>query len=153
VDSNQVIGWIFVGLILLIVAYAVLRISSTKFKDLPPARRMVRSLEYLLWSFAACALCVGVVVFMGSSSLGTGLLLALALVAVVAIMLRSPKADTKAAHFNAKFRIARNGEDLGDLDLPSVKLMLKDGRLTLDDYYFEPSVGDWLPIRSNKHLG
>lgn len=77
---------------------------------------------------------------------------------------RNPKADTdvKALIEYQKFhqakareekqkaqealRIARGGQDLGSMDLPRIKLMLRQGELSLQDYYFDDMVGDWQPL-------
>jgi hypothetical protein len=44
---------------------------------------------------------------------------------------------------NKTLRIAKDGVDLGDLDIPSVKLRLKTGELILSDYYYDQSSSDW----------
>lgn len=45
-----------------------------------------------------------------------------------------------------QLRIASGGEDLGDVPVPTVKLMLKTGKLTPQDYYFDVHANDWLAL-------
>lgn len=49
-------------------------------------------------------------------------------------------------------RVAKNGQDLGDMDIPKIKLMLRSGELTLQDYYFDRDSNDWMPLESNPFL-
>lgn len=46
----------------------------------------------------------------------------------------------------ATIRIAKDGQDLGSLDIPRVKLMLRQKELSLEDFYFDEIVGDWQPL-------
>lgn len=52
----------------------------------------------------------------------------------------------------ATMRIAKDGQDLGDLDVPTVLLMLKTGRLTGQDYYFDVAANEWLTLDANPDL-
>ena len=45
-----------------------------------------------------------------------------------------------------KLRIASNGQDLGEMSVATVKLMLKSGKLTQQDYYFDPDSDDWMQL-------
>lgn len=54
--------------------------------------------------------------------------------------------QTQAQAAPTYLRIAKGGQDLGLLDIPRVKLMMRQGELTLKDYYFDDLVGDWQPI-------
>lgn len=57
------------------------------------------------------------------------------------------RADENLRAFAApKLRIAKDGADLGEMDLPSVKLQIKTGGLTSLDYYYNDSIGDWRPL-------
>ena len=49
-------------------------------------------------------------------------------------------------------RIAKDGNDLGDMDIPKVKLMLLKGELSQQDYYFDAAINNWLPIESHPDL-
>lgn len=46
----------------------------------------------------------------------------------------------------SKLRVAKDGTDLGEIDLPSVKLHLKTGLLTQSDYYYDPNQSDWVTL-------
>ena len=43
----------------------------------------------------------------------------------------------------SKLRIAKDGTELGEMDIPSVKLHIKTGQLTAFDYYYDSTLGDW----------
>jgi len=43
-----------------------------------------------------------------------------------------------------KLRIASNGQELGEMPVATVKLMLKSGKLTPQDYYFDAGANDWM---------
>lgn len=45
-----------------------------------------------------------------------------------------------------KLRVAKDGADIGELDVPAVKLQIKTGSLTSLDYYYDESAGDWRPL-------
>jgi len=49
-------------------------------------------------------------------------------------------------------RIAKDGQDLGDIDIPKVKLMLKTGELTNQDYYFDLEANEWMTLDCNPSL-
>ena len=51
-----------------------------------------------------------------------------------------PKSET------AKLNISKGGEDLGRMDIPSIKAMLKRGELTPQDHYFDAELNDWLTL-------
>ena len=44
------------------------------------------------------------------------------------------------------YRIASNGEDLGDMPIATVKQMLNAGKLTSQDYYFDPNANEWISL-------
>jgi type II secretory pathway pseudopilin PulG len=50
-------------------------------------------------------------------------------------------------------RIASDGQDLGEMPLATVKLMLKTGKLTQQDYYFDANANDWIELASCPDLG
>lgn len=45
-----------------------------------------------------------------------------------------------------QLRVAKDGNDLGNMDVPSVILSIKTGRLTENDFYFNPHMDDWFPL-------
>ena len=51
-----------------------------------------------------------------------------------------PKGET------AKFNISKGGEDLGRMDVPSIKSMLKNGELTMQDHYFDTEMNEWMTL-------
>jgi hypothetical protein len=48
--------------------------------------------------------------------------------------------------------IAKNGEDLGPVTVAEVKRMLADGRLTIEDYYFDVCCNEWLELAGHPTL-
>lgn len=58
---------------------------------------------------------------------------------------------SEASHITALsdrlLRIAQNGQDLGDHPLLTVQEMIRTGSLTLDDYYFDETRNEWMPLR------
>lgn len=58
---------------------------------------------------------------------------------------------SEASHITALtdrlLRIAQNGQDLGDHPLLTVQEMIRAGTLTLDDYYFDETRNEWVPLR------
>jgi hypothetical protein len=50
-------------------------------------------------------------------------------------------------------RIAKDGLDLGDFDIPYVKLMLRTGELTRQDYYYDTERNDWMTIGCRSDFG
>lgn len=48
--------------------------------------------------------------------------------------------------------ISKGGEDLGQLSVADVKRMLDDGRLTLEDSYFDTSCNEWLDLAGHPTL-
>ena len=44
------------------------------------------------------------------------------------------------------YRIARNGEDLGEFPASTIKQMITAGQLTLMDYYFDVEANDWMQL-------
>lgn len=45
-----------------------------------------------------------------------------------------------------KLRIATGGEDLGEMPISTVQLLLKNGRLTQQDHYFDQASNTWMPL-------
>jgi len=45
-----------------------------------------------------------------------------------------------------RLTIAKGGEDKGQMDISTVKAMLNNGELTLQDHYFDPESNDWLTL-------
>jgi hypothetical protein len=54
--------------------------------------------------------------------------------------------ESLRAFAEPKLRVAKGGADIGEMDLPSVKLHIKTGHLTSVDYYYDQSLGDWHPL-------
>jgi hypothetical protein len=48
--------------------------------------------------------------------------------------------------------VSRNGEDLGSLSVAEVRRMLDDGRLSLEDYYYDTSCSDWIELAGHPTL-
>lgn len=46
------------------------------------------------------------------------------------------------------FRIARNGQDLGELPVSTIKQMIASGQLSMQDYYFDTGANDWKLLAS-----
>ena len=61
---------------------------------------------------------------------------------------RTSKDKTKAVERAAKIRVAKDGQDLGPIDLPAIKLHLRSGHLTWHDYYYDEDAADWLALAS-----
>lgn len=61
---------------------------------------------------------------------------------------RTEKDKVKAVEKTAAIRVAKDGEDLGLMDLPSIKLRLRSGQLTSLDYYYNEEDADWRPLGS-----
>jgi hypothetical protein len=59
-----------------------------------------------------------------------------------AILVNTPQKQVQLT----TIRIAKNGLDLGDFDIPKVKLMLRNGELTRQDYYYDTQCNDWMTI-------
>jgi len=55
--------------------------------------------------------------------------------------------------YQANLRIASIGQDLGELPVATVKLMLKTGKLTPQDYYFDADCNDWMQLDCCNALG
>lgn len=61
---------------------------------------------------------------------------------------RTDKDKTKHLERIANIRVAKDGRDLGLMDLPAIKLHLRSGELTSLDYYYDENASDWLPLGS-----
>ena len=48
--------------------------------------------------------------------------------------------------------VARGGEDLGSLSVAEVKRMLDEGKLSLEDYYYDTSCNDWIELAGHPTL-
>lgn len=44
------------------------------------------------------------------------------------------------------YRIAKDGNDLGDVSIPAIKQMLVTGGITMRDYYLDVSSNEWKPL-------
>ena len=49
-------------------------------------------------------------------------------------------------------RIARNGQDLGEMKLGVVKSMLSDGKLAPEDFYLDSTSNEWVPLECHPSL-
>jgi hypothetical protein len=45
-----------------------------------------------------------------------------------------------------RYRIAKDGQDLGEYPLTMIRQMLQSGEITQQDYYFDHSANEWLEI-------
>jgi hypothetical protein len=158
-DSNQVIGWCIAALIPLVVLYAVARIALTKYKELPFSQRIYKSLEYLALGVVGCALFVGFIYFMGLSSLGSGILLGLALIVVVGFMLMRPSASVGAAATTIQTSTASptpqqrffcyiSGQVVGPHDRAMLKAMRSVGQIDENTMLCVEGGEEWVPMSS-----
>ena len=44
------------------------------------------------------------------------------------------------------YRIASNGQDLGTLPVLTIKQMIETGQLTMQDYFFDDEINDWMQL-------
>jgi hypothetical protein len=51
-----------------------------------------------------------------------------------------------------KFRISKDSVELGEFDIPSIKLMMKSGKITVDDLYYDEAIGDWVPLSAHESI-
>jgi len=49
-------------------------------------------------------------------------------------------------------RIAKDGSDIGDVEITQVRQLVKTGQLQPTDYYFDYEKNDWLPLSSHKEV-
>jgi len=61
---------------------------------------------------------------------------------------RTSQDKAKAVDRSARIRVAKDGQDLGPIDLPAIKLHLRSGHLTWQDYYYDEDAADWLALAS-----
>jgi hypothetical protein len=61
---------------------------------------------------------------------------------------RTEADKVKATETKTKIRVAKDGNDLGVIDIPSLKLHLMSGNLTALDYYYSEDDANWLPLGS-----
>jgi hypothetical protein len=61
---------------------------------------------------------------------------------------RTAQDKTKAVERSARIRVAKDGQDLGPIDLPAIKLHLRSGHLTWQDYYYDEDAADWVALAS-----
>jgi len=45
-----------------------------------------------------------------------------------------------------RYRIAKDGQDLGEYSLTLIRQMLQSGEITYQDYYFDQSANEWLEL-------
>ena len=48
--------------------------------------------------------------------------------------------------------VSRGGEDLGSLSVAEVRRMLDDGRISLEDYYYDMTCNDWIELAGHPSL-
>jgi hypothetical protein len=48
--------------------------------------------------------------------------------------------------------VSRGGEDLGSLSVAEVRRMLDDGRLSIEDHYYDTSCNDWIELAGHPTL-
>ena len=46
----------------------------------------------------------------------------------------------------SRFRIARNGEDIGEMPLSKINALLRAEKLTKQDYYFDSQLNEWVQL-------
>ncbi len=45
-----------------------------------------------------------------------------------------------------KFRIYKDGQELGEMSKPVIKTMLHNKQLSFQDYFFDPDAGEWMSL-------
>ena len=65
---------------------------------------------------------------------------------------RTAEDKTKAMEKSTRIRVAKDGQDLGPIDLPAIKLHLRSGNLTWQDYYYDEDAADWVALASCPQL-
>ncbi len=45
-----------------------------------------------------------------------------------------------------RYRIAKAGQDLGEFALPQLKLMVRNGELTMEDCFWDEEANSWLEL-------
>ena len=53
---------------------------------------------------------------------------------------------------STKIRVAKDGDDLGEMNVAIVKTMLNGGQLTLQDLYFDSEMNDWITLDCHPKL-
>ncbi len=56
------------------------------------------------------------------------------------------KAPPPPPGYEPRLRIASNGQDLGEIPVGAVTLMLRSGKLTQQDYYFDRESNEWMQL-------
>ena len=70
-------------------------------------------------------------------------------------MLEEAKATRQAkpdAAPEISLRIARNGQDLGEMKLGVIKTMLHEGKLAPEDYFLDGATNEWMPLEAHPAL-
>lgn len=57
-----------------------------------------------------------------------------------------PSSGTLLPDTEQCYRIASNGNDLGELTVTTIKMMLSSGELTMQDYYLDENENAWMPL-------
>ena len=65
---------------------------------------------------------------------------------------RTDKDKIKSVEKSVRIRVAKDGQDLGLIDLPAIKLHLRSGHLTWHDYYYNEDDADWVALATCPQL-
>jgi hypothetical protein len=64
----------------------------------------------------------------------------------------SSEKEVVVSQVQKNFRLSKNGDDLGEFDIASIKLMIRTGKLSMDDLYYDEELGDWIALSQHKKL-
>lgn len=62
------------------------------------------------------------------------------------------KAQAANVSTPTKVRIAKDGNDLGEIDIPKLKLMLMNGCILKTDYFFDTEINEWSMIEDHPQI-
>ena len=60
----------------------------------------------------------------------------------------APRGVPPAHAVQKSYRVAQDGQDLGEMPVFKIKQLLVGGQLSLEDCYFDPEANDWLQFES-----
>jgi len=64
----------------------------------------------------------------------------------------APVASQQEAFASATYHVAQGGENLGEFTGGQINTLLSQGSLTREDYYFDTSRNEWVPLGNMPHL-
>jgi hypothetical protein len=60
--------------------------------------------------------------------------------------------EAPAIPVKKSWRVSKDGNDLGELDLAAIKLMIKTGKLSPEDLYYDEDLSDWIALSLHQKL-